>query len=197
MHNAVKQAALLYETATRAYEDAQRALIQLDKQVKKDTTLTINDRADLIYALHHSGKMFEDLKKDCNKLKELLDNVVCALYVAQEAGPHKTGEASIRGSFGMVTPDVQIQAHAPSQTQEPTRYAMLLRSLGVTNEETIEKGLLTFHWVRMMEHVSALSKAGAPLPDGLDPENTKPKYTTAVRKVKTANMEDVVREARM
>ena len=197
MHTAVKQAVLLYEVARQAHEDAQRLLIQLDKQVKKGTDLSQGDRADIIYCTHHAAQMFDDVKKDANRLKELLDNVVCAVHVAQESGPNKTGEASVRGSFALVTPDVKIQAHAPSQTAEPTRYAMLLRSLGVKDERTIEKGVLTFHWVRMMEYVTELAACGAPLPDGLDVENTKPKYATAVRKQKAANMEDVVRDARM
>lgn len=193
MHSAVKEAVLLHERAVAFHADAYRVLKLVSDMTKKGNALTQEERADLIYFMKHVGDIFEDIKKEAHANRELLDNVLCAVYTASGAAAK---ERSVKGNIAVATPDVKVQATCPSATKEPTRYGMLMRALGVTNEDTIARGLLTVHWPRMVEYCTELSREGKPLPDGIDPEHTKPKYSTSVRLRSDVDLEEVRKQAK-
>ena len=191
MHTCVKEAVKLHEACVSLHADIYRILKLVSDMTKKGNALTQEDRADLIYLMKQVGDTFDDLKKEAYANRELLDNVLCAVHTATGA---VAKERSVRGNIAVATPDVKIQATCPSSTKEPTRYGMLMRALGVKNEDVIQRGLLTAHWPKMVEYCTELSREGKPLPEGIDPENTKPKYSTAVRLRSDIDLDSVRQE---
>lgn len=179
MHNAIKEAILAHQKAEEHYKEMYRVIKMISDATKNKNVskqLTQEERADLIYFCKQLGELHDDLGKEARAARELLDNVLCAVYIGTTAAK----ERSVKGDIAIATPDLKVQGTCPSSTKEPTRYRMLMEFCGVKNE-IIEAGLLTAHWPKMVEYLTKCATEGIPFPDGIDPDNTKPKYSTAVR----------------
>lgn len=193
MHTALKTAVVAHEEAEAFHAEMYKKLKAIsDKMKDAKAGITQEDRADVIYFVKQMFDVFEDLKKEAGAMRELFDNILCAVYVSSGTAAK---ERSVKGNIATATPDLKVQATCPSFTKEPTRYGMLMKALGVP-ESTIQLGLLTVHWPRMVEYCTELTQQGKPLPDGIDPDNTKPKYSTSVRKRTDVDLNEVRKEAK-
>lgn len=192
MHTSTASAINAHEQSEKFYQETYQAVSRIATELRsRNSTLTQADRADLLYFLKKTAEMLDDLRKEFNSSAELLANIIASVHIHQA-----NTETSVRGGIALATPTYRTAPRIPSATKEPLRYAAILRGLGVTNEEVIEKGVLGFHWPRMVEWLSELAAQGKPNPEGIDPEDTEPVYGATSRMVKGATLETARQQAK-
>lgn len=151
------------------------------RAVREGGDLTQEDRADLVYLLKQIVDMFDDVKKEANVVKEMLDAILCTVFVASNMAKPKK-DKNVKGELATVTPRLTTQPHIPSPNKEPTKYGQVLQSLGVENTDVIERGILRIHWPSMVEWCTERSAEGKSLPAGIDPSKNQAGYATTARK---------------
>lgn len=148
----------LYGQARATHWVEHDALVRLDQALKGSGDL--NAHVDVIYALKQCSKLFEDLRKECDKHVEDLIKKACALWCAQ-------GDAtSIRTEYCTATPSVKQTVVTPKEgTPE---YKLLLDYFGVPEGTPFRP-----HWPSMRDRVAKDMAEGKPVPPGCDPNQTQ------------------------
>lgn len=134
---------------------------------------------DISYALHTCEKFVKDSSKEVRALKELIDKIVCAMWV--QNGVHQP----IRTEYVTGSPDVKVMAKIPTRRGDPENFKKLMTFLNVPEElwnmGDDEHLPINIHYPGMVDHISALATQGKPLPNGIDPSTTYPLYKLTLR----------------
>lgn len=192
MHPLIAEAARRHEKLEEIHKDYYEFLRLVHSGIRSaETALTQEDRADLIFHLKHMFDMFEDLKKETNVDREMLNNILCTIFVTRANKKDK----NVKGEIATVTPRMKLAPKIPSPNKEPTKFGELLKALGVTNPEVIERGILRPHWPSLTEWCSECAEQGKPMPGGIDPSDTSALFETTVRKRTDVDLEEYRKRA--
>lgn len=122
--------------------------------------------ADRIFDLKESYKYLDACRKDVDKVKELMEYTLCAKMIATSCLD------TVRTETVTATPRITMTAGLPAHgTPE---YAQLV--------EKIPMNCMRPHWPSLCEWLTETQAAGKPLPEGLSPEKTVPKFSISCRK---------------
>jgi len=193
MNEVVGKVAMVHADLDREYTEWYKLLRVVAAAITGEEDLSQEDRADLVYFMKQLADSWDDLRKEANKIREVLDNIMGTVWVADSLNG-KTKQKSVKGTIGLVTPKMKITPKIPSPRTEPTKYGMMLKDLGVTNDEVIERGVLRLHWPSMTEWLTELAEQGKPAPKGVDADATDSKYTSSVRKRADVVLDDYRKE---
>ncbi len=141
------EARAAHERCYRQIMDAQRALV-----AEGD----LRELGDAVFALKKSEDLLEDARKECGKLKSLVEKITCVRWLNQ--GDHDP----IRTEYCTASPDIKQTVSVPSK--DSPEYKALLTHFGIP-----EGAPFAPHWPSLMKQVSANLAAGQPIPAGCDP----------------------------
>ncbi len=132
---------------------------------------------DLAFFLRDVAVFAEDVKKEANKIRELLETVCCMIYTQSAAAdPFAKVEPRIEGFAAAGTPKCVMQPRLPARgTPE---YVAIMRHLGAT-DRMLQEDRLRMHWPHLQQYVTELTERGQALPPGLSDAGLQPKYKLA------------------
>lgn len=159
-----------YRRAKSSHADLYRHLIYVRDNLKD---LTQEDLVDIALVLRSISALADDIRKECNGIKELVERVVCLRWVQATLNDPGAPDA-IRGELATGTPDVRQMASLPRPNSDPEGYEKLMRSIGAIT--AARKDLVRPHWPGLTEWITRLAKKGKQLPKGIDPNKTYPLY---------------------
>lgn len=162
------------------------------RQEAQRSELDAPSLVDLSWVLRELSKYGEQIEKECRLLRETLERVTCAVWVAQCAADPEA-PADCRGEFAVGTPRARVVMCPPERGSD--EYVRLMRHLGCP-ESLINADVLRPHYPHLCDLASALTSEGRPLPPGIDPGKTKPNFTLhSLRLQKGVNIEDLERQS--
>lgn len=142
----------------------------------KTTNYDVKEMVNMLYVLRETLKYHDDICKEIRAVSELLEKVTCLMYMQE----HIDDDPPIHASLATGTARMRMVSSPPHPTKERERYIKMLKSFGV-DDHIIETGVLNCHWVRMGDYITKLCEEGKPLPPGVDPDKTIPKYSVSIR----------------
>lgn len=191
MHPLIAEAIRTHQEIETEYTGRYKLVERLRRGVRDaDTGLTQQDRADLIFLLKRTAEYWDDLRKETNRVTQMLENILGTVHVAQASS-----EKSVKGNLATCTVRLEQQPRIPSPNKEPERYGKVMQALGVTNDETIQRGALRLHWPSIVEWCTECSSEGKPMPGGLDPSDNEAAYKTTTRKRADVDLDEVRSQA--
>jgi|TARA_R100000501_G_C2614974_1_gene108738 hypothetical protein len=104
--------------------------------------------------------LLDELRKEVKARKELVSKVL-AVAITKDALNNPHSDVRATGTLGTATPDVKVQPILPKRSD--AKYADLLKHFGV-NEEAINRGLLSVHWVKFGDYLTELTREGKNAP---------------------------------
>lgn len=161
----------------KCYKQLYAFAIQIREEVEQ---LSLEDAVDLGFLLREIAACADDLKKEVNHVKELLERVICMKWIANslndlsKAGP-------IHGELAIGIPDVKQAATLPRQKDDPEGYDAFIKRIGVMGAAR-KFGLVRPHWPTVIEYLSRLAEQGKPLPPGISTTKTYPVYRVTFRR---------------
>ena len=176
----LKEALKRYQNLRAVYVDCFDFVVDVQRTVAS-TPLELERMTDLAYICKESAKVLDDLRKEYQRLHDVLEKLTCALWVRQsetDASP----EHNIKGVLATGTPDMKLAVRLPKEGENPEAYKALLTYLGF-DELTIQNGLASLHWPKMVDYATALAGEGKPLPPGINPEDQYPIYKLKLHSV--------------
>lgn len=169
----ITEALALYRECERFHLALTKMIVELESKVI--ACGSIPDQADAALVAREAAKAMEHCGKQLRKLEYLSTQVCCALWASMPGAGGK-----IKTEYCTASPSVSPKPVIPSYTKNKEKYAEAMRGLGVP-EAVIDSGLLSFHWMRVCEHVGSLAEQGLPLPPGINVADTAPKFTLNAR----------------
>lgn len=156
----------VYAEAMRAHEAAYPKLIAAKNNMPTDA----EGMADVVYALKQASALFEDMRKETDKVVKFAEQLCCALWLRGDGQP-------IRTEYCTGSPDVKQTAQTPKPGTD--EYAMFCDYFGIDPNAPFRP-----HWPTVLEKISQLIAEGKPLPPGCDPSKQWTIFSVSVRKKK-------------
>jgi len=161
-----------------------KRLVEFRKAVQTGSISNV-DTVDLAYVLRELSKLHDDIRKETNRLLDMITNVTC-LRVSQE-GLEDESKATdkVRGRFATGSIDVKYGVNMPKRdTQE---FMDLCVALGLPSSMVQHKAFMP-HWPTLVSFVTAMMRDGTVNIPGIDPSKTYPIYKLTLRKNPKANL---------
>lgn len=161
----------------KCYEQLYTFVIQVREEVEQ---LSLEEAVDVGFLLREIAACADDLKKEVNHVKELLERVICIKWIANslndvsKAGP-------IHGELATGSPDVKQAAVLPRQKDDPEGYDAFIKRIGVMGAAR-KFALVRPHWPTVIEYLSRLAEQGKPLPPGINVDKAYPVYRVTFRR---------------
>ena len=137
---------------------------------QKMSSFSKEDLVDFAFVLREMGKLADDIRKECVLAKDTAERLVCLIWITN----NDEAELIVRGKYGSGTPNIRLMSSLPKQSTSPKEYNALMTYLGI---KVSDNELVRPHWPAMTEHITALARAGKPLPPGIDPKKTYSLYS--------------------
>jgi len=172
------QAQQVFQIARDAHGDAYGNVHQLAEQLP--TMSSQGELADTALAMREAARYFKDALKEVEKIRELAERLACLLWLKDAVGdPIHTDHVS-------ATPQVKTMASVPKRSTQPEQHAALMQWLGVPDHLWAADGpeVVRVHWPSFVELLTTNAEQGKPLPDGIDPDKTYPRYSLTMRRKK-------------
>lgn len=165
----MKEKALrMYQRMEQIHNNACQAIVKLIEGMQ---STSLPDMVDATFLLRECAVFCEDLRKEFNRMQELIERTACYMHTQDSIKDPSTPER-VRGEFATGTPNVTETASLPKAGSEED--LALRAALGLQDSP-----LTRIHWPTMNEHLSMLSSEGKPLPPGIDPSKTHTQYKFA------------------
>ena len=162
------------------YEDAQATLVDtliVLNQLRDDLyALPPEELTDIGYLLREIATFFDNARKDCNSVRELIELNLCKAMVENTLRDSET-EQIFRGVLASASPQVRQQPQLPKRGSED--YRKLCEWAGVPSDE-IEKGYISFHFPTLTKVLTDNAEKGIPTPPGI--LGVIPKFACTFRK---------------
>lgn len=152
--------------------DRLRALHHETFQIIKSTKVDDNleDLSDACFTLREIAKLADDLRKEAQTRKGVLERTACLIWSVMAEPPEK-----INAQQCTAIPHVKNVTAVPKPgTPE---YATLMSHFGV-NQQFLESGLVRIHWPEWANYCDTLASEGRNLPIAFD--KTYPVYTLSL-----------------
>jgi hypothetical protein len=98
--------------------------------------------------------------------------VSCAVWTTQH-GADPEDKGYVEGAIARGTPSPGI--NPPSLDRKSPEYTSLMKSLGAS-EQVVGADVLRPHWPHLVDHINSLVEQGRPLPPGIRPDMTRPRW---------------------
>jgi hypothetical protein len=159
----------------RMMQDLQTKLIELDPKIKS-RSLEPEEQADVGWALREITRISDEIRKACVARMDLLGKMFASDRIRIASESMDDALLTVRGRFASATADCRMQAVTPKAgTPE---YQDFCRFLGIP-DETVDSGVVQFHYSRMADWLTRRMADGLPSPSGLT--KTYPIYSTTYR----------------
>lgn len=168
MDERLKLYALTKNYAARAY------MVMGDQMDDMKVSRDIGYLADLVMVMKDAEQQLEILRKKIKFNRQICERLACVTYMEL----HKTDK--IVGHFSIGDPNVKHAYPMPKANENPEQYREFMLSLGAT-EEMIEQRVVTPHWPRMMDWLSAKAALGEPMPPGVSGKPSFPIFELKCR----------------
>lgn len=164
-----------YRQVFRQHADAYVFLQRIEAALR--APMLQEDRADIALILHKSYEYLDDTRKHIERAKQLAFDTACVVWCSQTDAAR-----SIRGKYGLATPDVNSVPKWPKQRENPEAYDAMMRWVGLDpNCEAIRAGAMSPHWNRMQEYATKLVRELKPLPKGVSLTDLTTVYKLTLR----------------
>ena len=165
------------------YTHLLKAYMQLMQEVEElhellQTQQTIENSADIDFALSKCHEMADESAKRLKKLNELSAAILCLKWMTSS-----TDGEPVRTELVTSTPRMTSMVQIPSKYKEPEMYKQMMMALGAS-EEAADEDIFRVHWPTLVEHIAVLEEKGLPMLPGVDPKKTYPVYKVTRRKRK-------------
>jgi len=167
----------MYRHAKTQFVNYYQVVTKLRDSVKTGK-FTLEELVDRIFVLRETSKYLEDIRKEIDGVKHIMEQVCCAQYTVKYSDDPGKSEP-IRATLATGTPKLSMRAKLPKLRSEPERYHKLLKYFGIP-DKLINSDTFRPHWPSMCEHLRVLAEEGKPLPDGINPDETYPVYSVTV-----------------
>jgi CHASE3 domain sensor protein len=147
---------------------------KLSETREEATKLSSEELTDIGYLLKKQSEYLDDLRKETDKLRALVEKIACLRSVAEE-------KDKFRGRIATGTPQVQKSANIPHPKKDPDNFLKLCAFLGIP-EEAVMNDLIRVHWPGMKEFITKRLEEGKPIPPGLSTEDLHTHYSLRYRK---------------
>lgn len=176
MHDLVQNAKQILEKLQGLQLELLEHLFQVTDNVKKGE-LRLPDLTDIGYFSREVEDLLDEIRKEFKARKELIGRVIA--YEVTKNSLNDDAPSSVRGVYAIGTPDVRPIPAIP-RAGSPD-YELLCNHFGLSKDLT-EKGVVQFHFNRLVELVAELQASGKNLPPGIT--KTTPNFSTVFRKIK-------------
>ena len=144
------------------YQRVRSTLLSLSARAKK-SEFSKSELADISFLLRETRAQFEEIRKDIDANKGLLDRLFC-LMVLQDTLMKPVLDDSVRTELTTAKPNYTKTTTLPKQgTPESIRCN---EYFGIT-ENGAELGVASLSWKRVCKHVTELAELGKPIPEFL------------------------------
>jgi hypothetical protein len=128
---------------------------------------------DIAYGLQKILQMVKDTEKDTRIRQQLAEKMACVLWV-KDGGE----KSNIKTDYVTGTPDVKMIASIPRRDKEPDAFFALMDHFGLPRDlfPGEDADVVRPHWPGVVAALSKEMSEGKPLPNGIDPNKTYPKY---------------------
>lgn len=161
----------MIDEAIQMYEEIRAATLTADVRLKRLQAITgkevrtMTELADLAYACNEVAKLTDSTRKEANRLKELCEKLVGALWVQQDTGD------PVRTEYVTASPDVMLAPKVPDRRKDPAAFATLMNHFGIKpelwNVADEDSCAVQPHWPGMLSYAARLMKQGLPMPPGV------------------------------
>lgn len=162
------------------YEEAQASLVDtliILNQLRDDLyAFPSEELTDIGYLLRETATFFDNARKECNSVRELIELVLCKTMIEKSMGEPET-EQIFRGSLASASPKVKQQPQLPKRGSE--EYHKLCEWAGVPSDE-IKKEYISFHFPTLTTIMTQNAEQGLPNPPGI--LGVIPKFSCTFRK---------------
>jgi len=129
----------------------------------------LDEMVNIIFILRNISKFADDLRKECDGIGHMFENVLCALYITQ----NKT--EPIRTALATGTPTVNLGVKMPNKKKDPEAFDKFIKFFNVS-AEAVDSKIVKPYWPGICEKISQMSEEGKPLPPGISVDDTYPTY---------------------
>lgn len=185
------EAVELFQLADALHDKIARFTAWAGKELAMET---LEDMADILFAIDRAGKTADASNKALGRFFELGKNP-WALRWMQRCLNSKTGTAAVFSQLCRAHGGVRPSLVLPNRKREPERYFALMKKMGVPIE-MVENEVLQIHWPSAVEYYAKLLQTGEELPEELRPSDAYPRYTMTFSADKDVPLRDVKVELR-
>lgn len=146
----------LYEAAVSMNIELETTLSGL----QKTTPSSINELADLVYALRECSKVVKDTHTAMTKLQSMFERMLSTVYIAM--GPMAPEKITTEYATVEIEPD--LGTSIPKKGTE--QYVQVLNFLGIP-KEVIEHGVLVIEYPGWCSFYTAMQSRGEELPENI------------------------------
>lgn len=141
-------------------EEIHKTFFEYLLDVRRSLTQKSNEEGvDIAFLCREMGKLFDDLRKECEKTRTLTERVVC--YKHLQLQQIKDIPERIEGNLATATTSFKVVPTLPKESTDPENYEKLMEYIGVNNP------LVTPKWKAVAERLTRLMEAGKPMPKGI------------------------------
>jgi len=163
----------------KRYDDIQKILvdaIHILEDLKDDVfSLPVDELVDIGYLLREIANSFDQLRKNYNNKRELIELILCRALVERSIAGNT--DKIFRGVLASASPKVAQQPKLPKRGTE--EYVALCKWLGIPDDQ-IAKEYVSFHFPSLTKLMTENAETGAPNPPGIT--GVIPKYSVIFRK---------------
>lgn len=175
----------IYKAAKNAHEVGINRLVDLRKTLRQESGMV--EMTDLAFAMREASAMLDDLRKQCNEVRELAEKVACALFVRDFVNQPEV--INIKTDYTTATPKPEIVPSLPTRKNDPDGYNKLMTFLGIPAEyaqagESEYKAPVQLYWPGIVELLTKLHCEGKAMPPGIDVTKCYPSFKLVMRKRK-------------
>jgi hypothetical protein len=172
----------VYETLKNLHSTAYILVSNIRDSLRgKQVSYNLKDATNFVYVMREIIRYCEDIRRELDAVRELLEQWGCAKYVVENLNDPGKSEP-IRASLATGTPKIDIRAKLPKLKEDPDAYYALMEHLGVSKDDA-EKGIVRPHWPKVQEYISLRATEGKPLPPGCQADSTYPVYSMQIKAV--------------
>lgn len=139
------------KTAEQVHKAVYLRLKQAREAVQKSATP--ENIADAAYCLRVASDLFDDVHKEIDKFRKVIDGIGCLMVVEQCGG-------NLQGKYATARGDTKGACEIPSFSKSPTEYAEMCEYFDVPCSP-----MTRLHFPAVREHISEILSEGKPLPE--------------------------------
>lgn len=165
MRPEIARALCLYRELN-AYHRKLYEFILRAKQGGGGAAMSQGERVDLAFVAREGAKLADDCRKEFTALQELLEGVVCAVWVQDGVNDPDATSSTISGELASGSPDVRQMVSLPREKNDPVAFKKLCNHLGIMGR-AFKNRVFKLHWPSLVDYVSERLASGKPLPPGV------------------------------
>lgn len=119
----------------------------------------VMENADTAYALKKCEEYCDTIRKECKKLREQLEKIVCLTLLQNE-------QAQVKTPYVTATVNAKVNYPVPKKLSTPEAYENIMKYFDIP-DWVHEREIMRIHWPGLNDYCNELNREGKQLPPGI------------------------------